>query len=117
MGEKISVADFMSGYDARIYKGYKKTISDRLQDKRVFSNMLKSALLTDVPMTDEETGETVFIPVGMKLICEKLKYLNANPKDIDLKEISAVLGEAKLETETTLRGADELFGDIVNETK
>lgn len=115
--EKVAIEEFMEGKNVRIYKGYKQTLGDKSSEKRVFSNYMRLAMTTETPVVvNEETGETVSIPIGLQLIKEKIDYWRENPKDMDLKVISAVLGESKTEVDAKVTSADELF-DITTPKK
>ncbi len=111
-------SDYMSGYEARIYKGYKKSAADMLRDDRMLQNTVKKCLGVEVEKILDD-GSTANIPVAVELVALKLSYWKDHPEKIDLKELSTVLGENKVEGQITLRGASELFGDIAikDETK
>ena len=114
---QVSIDEFMDGKNFRIDKGYKQTVGDKKTDKRVFANYMRLAMTTESPVViDKETGETIYVPIGLQLIKEKIDYWRENPKDMDLKVISAVLGEGKQEVEATVTSADSLF-DIANSEK
>ena len=104
--------EFMSSYEKRIYKGYSKTKADLLKDSKMLSNTVRECLGIEVEHRLED-GTLVNVPVAVELVALKLNYLKDHPKDIDLKELSSVLGENKIEADITLKSANDLFGDIV----
>lgn len=105
--------DFMNGYEKRIYKGYRKTQADLLKDNKMLSNVVKECMGIEVEKTLDD-GTMVNVPVAVELVALKLSYLKEHPEKIDLKELSSVLGEQKVEANLNVKGAQELFGDIVN---
>ena len=107
---------FMSGYEKRLYSGYEKSQADLLKDSKMLQNTVKECLGVPVEIEDDD-GTKVSVPVAVMLVGKKIKYMTEHPEKIDLKELSAVLGESKVEVDATLRGASELFGDIVVKEK
>ena len=90
--------DLMTGYEKRVFKGWKKTAADNLKDGKMLELTLKKVLQHEIP-TDMnlETGEVVNLPIIEILVLTKLGYDLDNPEKIDLKAYSAVLGETKQE--------------------
>lgn len=103
----------MTGYEKRIYNGWKKSAADLLKDNKMLSNALKTCLGAE---TERKlaSGEVVNLPIVYDLLIELLAYWKEHPEKIDLKTLSTVLGETKQEVNLNARGANELFGDIVN---
>ena len=109
--------DLMTGYEHRVYEGWKKSAADLLKDQKMLANALRTALGVET-VRKLESGEEVNIPIVYDLLIELLAYWKQHPEKIDLKTLSTVLGESKQEVSIEARkGADELFGDIVNKTK
>ena len=103
----------ISGYEKRVLTDLEKTKADELKDTRTLSNAVKKVL--NLPIDERIDDDTVVnIPIAEILVTKKIAYLLEHPEKIDLKEISSVLGEQKMEVNANLKGADELFGDIVN---
>lgn len=101
-----------TGYSKRILKNRNKSDADLIKDDRMFRNTLKEVLGQPFSV-DLGDGDVVDVPLVKVLVAKKVGYMLENPKDIDLKEISTVLGENKVEADITLRSAQDLFGDIV----
>ena len=109
--------ELMTGYEQRLVEGWKKSAADLLKDQKMLSSALKVALGAET-VKQLESGEYINIPIVYDLLIELLAYWKEHPEKIDLKTLSAVLGETKQEVSIEARkGADELFGDIVNKTK
>ena len=103
----------ISGYEKRVLTDLEKTKADELKDTRTLSNAVKKVL--NLPIDERIDDDTVVnIPIAEILATKKIAYLLEHPEKIDLKELSSVLGEQKMEVNANLKGADELFGDIVN---
>ena len=103
----------MTGYEKRLYSGLPKSAADLLKDNKMVANALKNCLGTDIEK-ELESGEVVNIPLVYDLLVSLLAYWKEHPEKIDLKTLSAVLGETRQEAEVTVKGADELFGDLIN---
>ena len=101
----------LSGYQKRIIANRHKSDADLIKDDKMLRNTLKEMLgLSFETVVD---GEMVDVSLAKLLVSKKISYLMENPKDIDLKELAAVLGENKVEAEITLKSSQDLFGDIV----
>jgi hypothetical protein len=107
---ELQTSNFLTGYETRIYKGYKKTASDQIKDKRLIASTVKEALNTSVEVNVE--GETVEVPLIVDLIALKLNFLKEHPDKIDLKEFSAILGEQKQEIVVDTQKASDIFGSV-----
>lgn len=114
MSDKVKPTDLMSGYEYRTYRGYKKTAADQLKDKAMFRNAVRNRLAMEERVTSLETGEVVNVPAIDLLVDAKLQADLENPSSIDLVKWQKAAGEDVNQQEIQLRGADELFGDIVN---
>lgn len=109
---------FMTGYEKRVFLGYRKTASDLLKDDRMVGSVLRQCLNTAVPTEEHlESGEVVEVPIIVELVSLKLSYWKSNPDKIDLKELSTVLGELKNETNLNLPQASAVFGGIAVDRK
>jgi hypothetical protein len=108
-----SDTNLVNGYEKRILNGYEKTSADLLKDSKMLSNAVKKCLGVEVSETLED-GTVVNVPVVTMIAAKKLAYYMEHPEKADLKELSSVLGEQKVEANINLQGAEELFGDIVN---
>jgi hypothetical protein len=102
----------MTGYELRTYKGYKKTIGDQIKDKAMFRTIVKNRLAMEEQAV-LPTGEVVNVSALELLVDAKLQDDLNNPDRIDLVKWQKASGEDVNQSEVTLRGADELFGDIV----
>jgi hypothetical protein len=111
MSNKLqNVETFLTGYETRIYKGYKKTDADKLKEKKMIASTVQEVLAT--PVTVELSGELVEVPLVVDLIALKMKYLKEHPEKIDLKELSAVLGEQKQEVVIDTQKPSDIFRGV-----
>lgn len=108
--------DLMTGYEARVYKNLPKSEADVLKDTRMFASTLRNVLGSTFE-NNLETGEAIDCSVATMLVIKKIGYLIQNPKDIDLKEFSAVLGESKIETSVSTIPTDAFKGLVDIEKK
>ena len=106
--------ELMTGYEKRVYNGWKKTAADELKDKKMLELTLKKVLAHEVATEITlETGEVVNLPILDVLVLKKLGYDLEHPEKIDLKVYSAVLGETKQELNLgTNESASELFKGV-----
>lgn len=109
MDTKSSNKNLMTGYESRIFRGWKKSAADLLKDDKMVTNTLRSSLGVEVPVKMLDTGEIVNVPIVVDLIAAKLSYLKDHPRDIDLKELSTVLGEIKQDTNLNIQNASDVF--------
>lgn len=103
----------MTPYEVRTYHGYKKTITDQMKDKAMFRNAVKNRLAME-EKAKLPSGEVINVPAIELLVDAKLNDDLNNPDRIDLVKWQKAAGEEVNQSEVKLRGADELFGDIVN---
>lgn len=108
----MKAEEFMTGYELREYRGYKKSIADQLKDKAAFKNAIKKRLATEEQVVTPE-GEVITVSALDLLVDAKLQNDLTHPEDIDLTKWVKAAGEDVTQIEANLRGADELFGDIV----
>ena len=111
--DKVKPTDFMTGYEVRVYHGYKKTAADQLKDKQMFSEAVKNRLAMEESVK-LPTGEEVNVSALELLVDAKLQDDLNNPERIDLVKWRKAAGEEVNQSEVALKGANELFGDIVN---
>lgn len=102
----------MTGYEVRSYRGYKKSAADQLKDKQMFSTAIKNRLAMEEQVT-LPTGELVNVSALELLVDAKLQDDLNNPERIDLVKWRKAAGEEVNQSEVSVRGADELFGDII----
>ena len=115
--DKVKPTDLMTGYETRVYRGYKKTAADQLKDKQMFSEAVKNRLAMEEQVT-LPTGETINVSALELLVDAKLQADLDNPEGIDLVKWRKAAGEEVNQSEIAVKGANELFGDIANkETK
>ena len=103
----------MTGYEVRVYHGYKKSAADQLKDKAMFSNAIRDRLAMEEKV-QLPSGEVVNIPAVNLLVDAKLQDDLNNPERIDLVKWRKAAGEEANTVENAIKGAEELFGDIVN---
>ena len=99
--------DVMSGYEKRIFKNIVKSPADLLKDNKMISNALKQCLSANTEMV-LANGEIVNLPVAQDLIIELISYWKEHPEKIDLKVLSSVLGETRVEIDAG-ENASEVF--------
>lgn len=104
--------DFMTGYEIREYKGYKKTAGDELKNKSMFQTAVKNRLAMEEQVR-LPSGETVKVSAVELLVDAKLQDDLDHPERIDLVKWQKAAGEEVIKTENEVKGADELFGDII----
>jgi len=112
MGKKVKKTDLMTGFEVRQYRGYKKSAGDLAKQKEMFKNAVKERLAMEERVV-LPTGEVANIPAVELLVDAKFQFDLDNPQGIDLVKWLKAAGEDVNATEVTLKGADELFGDIV----
>ena len=109
--------DFMTGYEARLFKGWHKTAADKLKDQKMLEVTLKKVLAHETEAAVLESGEVVNLPVIDLLVLKKLGYDLEHPEKIDLKVYSAVLGETKQEINVASETASDIFKGIYTGAK
>lgn len=114
--KKVKPTDLMTGYEIRQYRGYKKTVADSLKDKAMFSTAIRNRLAMEEKV-QLPSGETVNVSALDLLVDTKLQDDLNNPERIDLVKWRKAAGEEVTKVEADVKGARELFGDIVNETE
>ena len=95
--------DFLDGYEKRVVNGVPSSKSDKALESAILKNAVISAL------NAQKDGNTVLEDLIQKRIEHELEC----PREIDLAKWQKVLGEDINKSEVKVRGADELFGDIV----
>lgn len=103
----------MTGTEYRIYHGYKKTAADKLKNKKMFEEAVRNRLAMEERVT-LPSGEVVTVSAAELLVDAKFQHDLVCTQDLDLNKWAKAAGEDVNKQEVTLRGADELFGDIVN---
>lgn len=98
-----------NGYETRIIKKLPKTQADRLKDNRMLASTLKRCLGVDVDYTLDD-GTVINVSIGELLATKRVSYMIENPDKIDLKEISSVLGESKVEASVSSLPTDAFQG-------
>ena len=105
--------ELMTGYEVRTYRGYKKSVGDQIKDKAMFSNAIKERLAMEERVA-LPTGEVINVPAVALLVDAKLQDDLNNPERIDLVKWRKAAGEEANTVEESMKGAMELFGDIIN---
>ena len=105
--------EMMTGYEVRTYRGYKKSAADQLKDKAMFSTAIRNRLAMEEKV-QLPSGEVVNVPAVDLLVDAKLQDDLNNPERIDLVKWRKAAGEEANTVENAIKGAEELFGDIVN---
>lgn len=102
--------DVMTGYEKRIFRDIIKSPADLLKDNKMISNALKQCLSAETEMY-LSNGEVVNLPIAQDLVIELISYWKEHPDKIDLKVLSAVLGETKIEVAAS-ESASEVFKGV-----
>jgi len=108
---EMDQTDLMTGYELRLAKGKRKSAADLLKDEKMVATAVRDVLGVEVERR-LESGEVVNIPLAYDLVIDYFGYLKKNPGKIDLKVLSAVLGETKVEVSTDKETASDVFGGI-----
>jgi len=103
--------DLMTGYEKRMVYGKLKSAADLLKDDKMVATAVKGILGTEVERKIE-SGEAVNIPLVYDLLIDLFAYWKQNPSKIDLKVLSSVLGETKVEVSGSNETASDVFGGI-----
>ena len=111
MGSKLTNEELMTGYETRVFKGWKKTVADELKDSKMFEYTLKKAMGHEIEYK-LPSGEEINIPIRDAIILAKLGFDLSHPEKIDLKVYSAVLGETKQELGLSDETASMVFKGI-----
>jgi len=109
MGKKADNSYFTNGYETRVLKQLPKTQADRLQDNRMLASALKACLGAETEQILDD-GTTINVSIAELLATKKIAYMIENPDKIDLKELSAVLGETKVEASVSTIPSDAFKG-------
>lgn len=107
----MDATDLMTGYELRLAKGKRKSAADLLKDEKMVATAVRDVLGVEVERK-LESGEVVNIPLAYDLVIDYFGYLKQNPGKIDLKVLSAVLGETKVEIQANQETASDVFGGI-----
>lgn len=107
----MDVTDYMTGYEKRLVFGKRKSAADLLKDDKMVASAVRDVLGTDV-CRKLETGEVVDLPLVYDLLIDLFAYWKQNPSKIDLKVLSSVLGETKVEVSANEGTASDIFGGI-----
>ena len=105
--------ELMTGYEVRQYHGYKKSAADQIKDKKMFSTAIQNRLAMEEKVA-LPTGEVVNVTAAELLVDAKLQDDLNNPERIDLVKWRKAAGEEAVTAEESMKGAMELFGDIIN---
>ena len=101
----------MTGYEKRLYSGWRKSAADLLKDNKMIASVVKECLGVEVEK-QLESGEVVNVPFAVDLVGTLFAYWKEHPEKIDLKVLSAVLGETKQEVAVETFSASEMFRGI-----
>lgn len=107
--QELTNTDFMTPYEQRLYLKCSKTKGDKAKDGKILKNAVSRVLGIETEQTLDD-GSIVNLSIAERLAIKKLAYLDEHPEKIDLRELSAVLGEQKLEVETTISAGDMFKG-------
>lgn len=102
----------MTGYEQRVYAGWKKSAGDLLKDQKMVANALKNCLGVEIEKV-LPSGEVINLPIVYDLIGDLIRYWKDHPEKIDLKVLSTVLGETKQEIAIESETATDIFKGVV----
>ncbi len=108
----METTDFLTGYETRVYKGYKKTPADLIKDKKMVAGAYTHVLSTEIDKQLED-GTIVSLPILVDLVVEQIKYWKKNPSKIDMRTLALVLGELKQEVVVETESASDVFKGVV----
>lgn len=106
----------MTGYERRLVAGKRKSAADLLKDEKMVASAVRDVLGAEVERR-LETGEVVDLPLVYDLLIDLFAYWKRNPGKIDLKVLSSVLGETKVEVSANSETASDIFGGIAIPSK
>ena len=101
--------ELMTGYELRVYENLPKSEADVLKDNRMLASTLRNVLGSTFE-NQLDSGESINCSVATMMVIKKLAFLINNPDKIDLKEISSVLGESKVEASVSSLPTDAFQG-------
>lgn len=101
--------ELMTGYELRVYENLPKSEADVLKDNRMLASTLRNVLGSTFE-NQLDSGESINCSVATMMVIKKLAFLIKNPDKIDLKEISSVLGESKVEASVSSLPTDAFQG-------
>lgn len=101
--------ELMTGYELRVYENLPKSEADVLKDNRMLASTLRNVLGSTFE-NQLDSGESINCSVATMMVIKKLAFLIKNPEKIDLKEISSVLGESKVEASVSSLPTDAFQG-------
>lgn len=104
--------DIMTPYEKRIYDGIEKSTADLCKDNEMLVQSAARQILA-VKITDKlDTGEQISVPVVSLLLMKKFRYWLENPKDMDIKALSAITDNVKREDNGGVTAADFFKGIV-----
>lgn len=107
----MEASDLMTGYEKRLVMGKRQSAADLLKEDKMVATAVRSVLGTEVER-QLESGEVVNLPLVYDLLIDLFAYWKQNPGKIDLKVLSSVLGESKMEVTGGAETAADIFGGI-----
>lgn len=102
----------LSDFEQHIYRRVNKGKADQLKESKIIQETLKRALGIEHEVV-LDGGERVVVSTIDMVVAKTLKDVLENPTTSKLKDLSAISGEQKTTLDVSVRGAKELFGDIV----
>jgi len=102
----------LSDFEQHIYRKVNKGKADQLKESKMIQEALKRALGIEHEVV-LDGGERVVVSTIDMVVAKTLKDVLENPTTSKLKDLSAISGEQKTTLDVSVRGAKELFGDIV----
>ena len=104
----------LSEFEQHAYRHLSKSKADRLKESKLIQETLKRALGVEHEVV-LDGGERVVVSTIDIVVAKTIEEVIKNPTTTKLKDLSAISGEQKTTLDVSVRGAKELFGDIVIE--
>ena len=107
----MDTTELMTGYEKRLLMGKRQSAADLLKEDKMVATAVRGVLGTEVARK-LESGEEINLPLVYDLLIDLFAYWKQNPSKIDLKVLSSVLGESKMEIAAGTETASDIFGGI-----
>lgn len=102
----------LTPYEEAAYRGRAKTAADRAIERSLIRDSVLSVLSCESKFKTLPGGERIAVTYADELAAETIRDAIENPDTRKLKDLAFVAGEARQGLDVSLRGAEELFGDI-----
>lgn len=104
--------DLMTPYEKRMYDGIEKTAADLCKDNEMLVQSAARQILAVKIEAKLDTGEEINVPVVSLLLMKKFRYWLENPKEMDIKALSAITDNVKKDESAGSFAADFFKGIV-----